>query len=232
MHVEQGKLQLPHHVHTDQEIFRRDHFVEQRAGQGFAGVHVAGHVLQHVPFPAEIFHELARQFHRIPLDAVNARHAQFFDLRQQMMQAVAEFVEQRDHFVVGEQRGLAADGRGKITVQVSHGRLYAAADAPPCDGVVHPRAAALGFAGVHVEVKLADQFAGAIADVKKLNRLVPQRRLAGLNVQTVERIDHAEHAGQHLRLGEILFDLLLGKTKAFAAQFLRYVAHIPGLQIV
>ena len=95
------------------EVLRREHLVEQRARQRLAGVDVARHVAQHVPLPAEVLHELARQLDRVPLDAVDARDAEVVDARQQVVQAVAELVEQRDHFVVREERGLAADRRAR-----------------------------------------------------------------------------------------------------------------------
>ncbi len=85
----------------------------KRARQRGAGVDVRGHLAQHVPFPAEVLHELTGQFDRVPLDAVDARYAELVDLREQMVQAVAELVEQGDHVVVGEERRLAADRRGR-----------------------------------------------------------------------------------------------------------------------
>jgi hypothetical protein len=87
-------------------------------GRGYAGFHVGGHVLHHVPFPAEVFHELGGQFHRVPFHAVDARHAQVLDLGEQVVQAVAEFVEQGDDVVVGEQGRFAADGAGEVAVEV------------------------------------------------------------------------------------------------------------------
>ena len=45
---------------------------------------------QHLPFPTEIFHELARQFDRIPLDAIDAGYPEIFHLRQQVMQPMAK----------------------------------------------------------------------------------------------------------------------------------------------
>jgi len=52
--------------------------------------------------------ELAGQFHRVPLHAADTRDAEVFDFSQQVVQAVAELVEQGDDFIVREQRGLAA----------------------------------------------------------------------------------------------------------------------------
>ena len=95
----------------DWKFFAASILSNSSRGKRRAGVHVRGHVSQHVPFPAEVFHELAGQLDRIPLHAVDAGHAQFLDLRQQVVQAVAEFMEQGDDFVVGEQRRFAAHRR-------------------------------------------------------------------------------------------------------------------------
>ena len=69
--------------------------------------------LQHVPLPAEVLHELARQLDRVPFDAGDAGDAEVVDLRQHVVQAVAELVEQRDDVVVRQQRRLAADAAAR-----------------------------------------------------------------------------------------------------------------------
>jgi len=74
-----------------------------------------------------------------------------------MVQSVTEFVEQRDHFIVSEQRRLAADRRRKIAGEVRNGRLDAVRDAAARDRIVHPRATALRRARVEIEVKLPDR---------------------------------------------------------------------------
>ncbi len=94
MHVEQRELELAHGLQSALEILGREHFVEQLARQRLPAIHVLGHACQHVPLPAEVLHELAGQLHRIPLDAVDARDAAMLHAREQMMQPVAELVEQ------------------------------------------------------------------------------------------------------------------------------------------
>ena len=174
-HVEQRELDLAHRHHAALEILRRQHLVEQGARQRGAGVDVGGHALQHIPFPAVVFHELRRQFDGIPLDAVDAGNAQFLAARQQVVQAVAGFVEQRDHFVVGEGGGLVADRAGEIAVEVGDRLLDAADGAATGAGLVHPGAAALGFAGVEVEVELADQIASRGFQPVETDVFVPDR---------------------------------------------------------
>jgi hypothetical protein len=50
----------------------------------------------------KILHELARQLDRVPFDAGKAGHAEVVDPREQHVQAVAEFVEQRDDVAMRE----------------------------------------------------------------------------------------------------------------------------------
>ena len=116
---------------------------------------MGGHVPQHLPFPAEVFHELARQLHGVPLHAADAGDIAFVDLREHVMQAVTELVEQGGHVVVREQRGPAAHAFGEIAHQVGHGRLQmAVVRAQPARAhVVHPGSAALALACTRIEVE-------------------------------------------------------------------------------
>ena len=87
-------------------------------GSGSPRVDVRGHVREHVPFPAEILHELAGQLDRVPFHAVEAGHAGNVDAREQQMQAVAELVEQRRDLVVREQRAACrSTGAEKLQVR-------------------------------------------------------------------------------------------------------------------
>ena len=67
-------------------------------GSGVAGVDVPRHVAQHVPFPAEVLHELRGQLDRVPFHALDAGNAGDVDAREQLVQPVAELVEDRDDF--------------------------------------------------------------------------------------------------------------------------------------
>ena len=58
-HVKQRELDLAQGLQPALEVFGGQHLVEQGARQGLAGVHMRGHVAQHAPFPAKVFHELA-----------------------------------------------------------------------------------------------------------------------------------------------------------------------------
>jgi hypothetical protein len=68
------------------EVARRPHFFKQGKRQAFAALHMGRHVADDFPLPAEVFHELAGQLHRVPLYAADAGHIAFIDLREQMVQ--------------------------------------------------------------------------------------------------------------------------------------------------
>jgi hypothetical protein len=117
---------------------------------------------------------LRRQFDRVPLDAVDARHAQFIDTREHVMQTVAELVEQRDDFVVREAGGLAADRRREVAGQIRDRRLHAAVRVLVTTArIVHPGAAAFAFARIQIEVELRDEAAVLILDAEKAHVRMP-----------------------------------------------------------
>jgi hypothetical protein len=125
-HVEQRELDLAQGGQAALEVLGRQHLVEQRARQRLAGVDVRRHVAcSTLPLPAEVLHELARELHRVPFDAADARHVALVHLREHVVQAVAGLVEQGDHVVVREQRRLALHALGEVADQVRHRRLQA-----------------------------------------------------------------------------------------------------------
>ena len=231
-HVEERELDLAQGLQTALEVFGRQHLVEQRARQGLASVHVGGHVAQHAPLPAEVLHELAGQFHRVPLHAADARDVALVDLREHVVQAVAAFVEEGDHVVVREQRGLAVDALAEVAHQVRHRRLQlAAVGAQPTGAhIVHPCAAAFARAGAGVEVKLAHQ--GALAlDAVELHRGVPHRGAVAANAHLKQGLDDFEQTGQDLGRGEIGFDLLVAEGVTRFLEFLAHIRPVPSLRV-
>ena len=190
-----------------------------------------GHRADDVPFPAEIFHELRRQFDRVPLDALNARHARNVDLRQQMMEPVSEFVEERDDFAVRERRRLTTSRGRQIARHVRDRMLNRGVEPPTVDRVIHPRAALLAGARVQIEIELADQSAIAAAHIEEAHAPVPNRRIRFLNRDTVNRFDHPKQSRQHLVFGEILPDFLFRKRVARRLELLGRVSEIPRRKI-
>jgi hypothetical protein len=190
------------------------------------------HVLEHVPLPAEVFHELARQLDRVPLDAADARHVALVHLREHVVQAVAELVEEGGHVVVREQRRLAVHAAGEVAHQLRDGRLqHAVVGAQPAGAhVVHPGAAALGGAGGGVEVELADLLAAAL-DAVELHARMPRGRAVAADRHLEQRLDDLEQAGHDLGRGEVLLHLLLAEGVARFLELLADVAPVPGLRV-
>jgi hypothetical protein len=100
--------------------------LSKRARAAARRFHVGGHVAHHVPFPAEVLHELAGQLDGVPFDAVDAGDGQVVHPGEQVVQAVAGFVEQGDHVVVAEGGGLATHRAGEVAHQVGDRGLDAA----------------------------------------------------------------------------------------------------------
>ena len=186
---------------------------------------------------------MARQLNGIPFDSVDACHTQIIDLRQHVVQAMAEFMEQCDDVVVGKQCWppfaiCPADTASEIAGEVGHWCLYGSCLTAPCDGVVHPGAATLGVARVQVEVELADQLArwrrrtGATARFypEKTGIVVPDRRGVRFDVDIENGLNDFEQPFEHFRFRKILFYFLVGKCVSCLTQFFRYVRGVPGFE--
>ena len=61
--------------------------------------------LDNVPLPGKVLHELARKFDGVPFNAADARDGDLCLIREEMVEAVAEFVEERRHVVMRERGG-------------------------------------------------------------------------------------------------------------------------------
>ena len=231
--VEQGELQLARHHHAGLEVLRRQHHVQLVLRQGFAGLVVAGNVRQAFGVPAPVLHELARQLHRIPGHAVDARRASVLDLGQEVVQAMAEFVEQRGDLVMGQERRALAHRRGEVADQVGHRRLQrAVSGAALVAGAVHPGAATLVRSRVEVEEEAPDVLA-VLADFEQTHVRMPAIEAFQLvDLDAVQALDDAEQPGQHLVDGEIGAQFFLVQAVALLAQLLGVVAEVPALQVV
>ena len=180
------------------------------------------HGAEHIPLPAEVLHELRRQFDCVPLHAIDAGYAHIVDPGQHMVQPVPGLVKQRDDFIVREAGRLAVHRCGEVAGQISHWRLHPAIDMFVARArVVHPRAAALAFTRVQVEIELRDQLACRRFNAEKAHVGVPYRRLVRADGHAEQRFDDTEQSGQHRRLREILFHFVLRKRIAFFAQAFR-----------
>ncbi len=233
VHVERREHDLAQRRHAVLEVLGGQHAVEQRVRQRLAGLDVAGHAREHFPLPAEVLHELRGQLYRIPFHAVDARHAQLVHLREHVVQAVAEFVEEGDDLVVREQRRLVADRAGEVAGEVGHRGLHTGVGQHlAAAGVVHPGAAALAVTGVQVDVELRQQLALRRFDAEEAHVGVPHLGRLRADLHGEQRLHDVEQAVQHGRLREVLLHLLLGEGIAGFAQLFGGVGHVPRLELV
>jgi len=212
-------------------VARRDHAVEQFARQWLAAVDMAAQSLQHIPLPAEVLHELAWQLDRVAFHTRDAGNRQLLDLRQHVVQAVAELVEQRDDVVVAQQRRLAVQRWREVAHQVRHRKLQRAVGSAPAGAAfVHPGAGTLARSRVEVEVERGHGFAAA-PDAVVAHAVVPDRRDFFADGDAEQRLDELEQAAQHMRLGEVLPDLLAAEGIARLLELLAGVGAVPDLQV-
>ena len=125
-------------------------FWNRSSGIGCAGFLVAREQVERLALPAPVLHDLRGQLDEIPGHA-GAGQAAHFHAAQQVVQQVAEFVEDGLHFAMRQQRGLAADGRRQVAADQAQVRLASGRIAG--DQRVHPGAAALVFARKPVGVE-------------------------------------------------------------------------------
>ena len=68
-------------------------------------------------------------------------------------------------------------GSREVAVEVGHRRLHAGAEATPRDRLVHPGTAALGFAGIEVEIELAEDLRAALDEAAALRATLTDERV-------------------------------------------------------
>ena len=230
-HVKQRKLNLAQRLHAALEVFGCQHFVKQRARQWLIRVDMSGHVFEHIPFPAKVLHELARQLDGVPFHAADARHITLVDLCQHVVQPVAKFMEQRRHIVMRKQRRLAAHTVGKVAHQMRDRRLQLVRVRPQPAGahVVHPGAAAFAGARRLVQIKLTYQNPSAF-NAEKLHARLPHGCFVFANRHFKQRFNDFEQTRQHLGRSEILFDFLFAKRIARFLELFGNVRKVPRLR--
>src|SRR5690606_38782840 len=95
--------------------------------------------------------------------------------------------------------------------------------------IIHPRARALRWPGVGIEVELADARAVAL-DAEEAHVRMPDRRLVGKDVHSEQSPDDPEQAVEHPGKLEVLLDLLVGERIALLLQLLGGECDVPGLE--
>jgi len=146
--IQQREFDLPQCGKSGLEAARAQQLRDLFRRQPFAGFHVPGDVAQYLRLPGVVLEELAGQLDRIPGHAIDAGDGGVLHAREQVVQAVAELVEKRDHIVVRELRRPAIRAGQRIADQVGHGQGIAGVELLATHAVIHPCAAALVGPGV------------------------------------------------------------------------------------
>ncbi len=229
--IEQRELELPDRLHAGLERARCLQLAQCLERQRCAGLDVARDQRQHFLAPGEVLHELARQLDGIPRHAVDAGHAREIHARQHVVQAVAEFVEHRQHFVMRQQRRPVRTWRGEVADEVSDRQRLRTGQVDPPQAFVHPGAAALLWSRVQVEEEAAARLAVVADDVVEVDvGLIHLDALALRYAHAIETLRHREQALQHARQREVRTQLLFRDGQALALEALRVERHVPGFE--
>ena len=147
-----------------------------------------------------------------------------------MLQAMAEFMKQRDRIIMGQQCRLIPAGRGEVAGQRGNGLLQALPGARPPGSIVHPRAAALLLAGIRVEIEPGQQFTGLVQHFESQHVVMPAGQLGLAELHAEQLAGGAEHAVNHAGQGEVGLEFLGIQAKPLLLELLGVVGDIPGFQ--
>ena len=172
----------------------------QRVGQPFAGLVMAREKIERLAVPAEILHELAGKFDRIPFHAVDAADRRQIHLGKHVMQAMAEFVEQGQYVVVRQQRRRLGGGRREIAGQEGDRQFQRRTVAETRAADVHPGAAALAGARIEIDIAARDDATVAIAHVEIAHVRMPDiHAVTRAQWDAIQAFDQLEQAVDHCR---------------------------------
>ena len=231
--VHPGQLHLAHRRAGRPEISGRGHLGENRVGDGRPGFVVPGQEVETRALPTPVFHDLRGQLDEVPGD-VHAVERLDLHFAKQVVQQVAELVENGLNLPVREQRRPALPWRSEVAADVAEvGRPGAVRPRTARHQVAHPGAATLRFARMPVGVKRAEPPAAGVVQVVILNLGVPGLEGSGralgdpqaedLSHQLEQTRDDAPH--REIRPQHLLVEIIPQPPQA-----LRPVSDFPGLE--
>ncbi len=139
VHIQQRGAEQFGHVIAFIELGGTEHFLAQRVGHRLPGFIVARIVSEDLRMAGPVLVDLRRELHKIAR-CVGARERSVTLAGKQPVQGVTKLVEQSDHIIPGDQRGLAFRRFLIVTDVINHRTrpefmgLF--------DKVTHPRPAA------------------------------------------------------------------------------------------
>lgn len=163
-----GDGELAHGVYGTQVGAGGEHFFEKVVGYGGVGLVVPGEEVEALAFPAPVFEDLGGELNEVPGD-LNAVEGFDFDIAEDVVEEVAEFVEDGFDFVVSEEGGLILGGAGEVAADEAEVGFVLGTG----EEVVHPGASAFGFSGMPVGIEGAEEGAIFFVNLVVLNVVVP-----------------------------------------------------------
>ena len=169
--------------------------------------------------PGEVFHELARQLHGVPFNAVDAGNG-FFRLRcEHVVKRMPKLVKKRRHVVVREGRFAAVDARSEVADEVGNRQFKTVLRHAAGAVGIHPGARALAGTSVQVRVEIGDVLA-VFRQREELHVGVPGASIALFDADAVERFGKMEKPRKDGRLREVaLHDVGRIAVAALAKRF-------------
>ena len=230
-HVKEREFNLTHAKCTGLIVFGGNHFVKEFVGELFTRFDVSGDALDNFVFPSEVFEELAGQFDRVPLDAVDAGDLRFGLSGEDVVQRMAEFMEKRRYFVV-RHRGFTACLRGcKVGDKISDRSNELAVFNSTSTFAVHPGAGALAFSGIEVSIEGGNFFTVAL-HFKILDIWMPDGGLSFFDFDAKELFDQAEKSLEDCTLCEVALHFRVGIAVAGFAKLFCSISAVPRLNFI
>ncbi len=187
--------------------------------------------LQHFGLEGPVLEDLRRELDEI-LEHARAGQPLVRDLREQPVQPVTEFVEERSRVVGGEQRRLARRRLGEVVVVDDDGKRFAS-HARLRAVIVHPRAAALGRAREIVAQEDPDQPIAATAHLERAHVAMIAADVRAFDEGQAEKpLCGVERRSKHAVQRKVRLHGRLVEPVPRLAHLLRVVAPIPGLDRV
>ena len=231
--VGQRQFELAAESAGGEVVFGGNQAVDQFGGQRFAALVVTGYQRQHFFVPHPVFQHLAGEFDGIPRHAVDAGYGGHVDDAEHLVQAVAEFVEQGNGFVVQQQVGIAgglaeiANDKGHRFFQAAVGLFVAALPAEL------PGAAAFVFAGEQVEVERGGVAFVFVVNLKKAHFGMPNRHAFFLaHADAVQALGDGKQAGEHFFQREIRAQAFFIDGVALGFLFFGVIGHVPRFELL
>ena len=231
-HVKERELDLTNGLHARFEVLRGEHLREELVRELFARFDVLRERRHDAFVPGEVFHELARQLHGVPFDAVDAGDGLFGLRGEHVVKRMPEFVKERCHVVVREGRFAAVDARSEVADEVGDREFQTVLrHAASTVGIgVHPGARALAGTRVQVRVEVGDVLA-VFRQGKELHVGVPGATLTLFDADAVERFGEVEESRKDGRLREVALHDVGRVAVAALAKGFGDVGLIPALHL-